>query len=84
MTDQDGKYLITAEDTDAIIFSYIGYLTQEIPINGRNEINVTLAENIGTLQEARCKRLLQHDQRTYNTGNVSVVKRLRTDPPASG
>ncbi|GAB3650233.1 TonB-dependent receptor [Echinicola sediminis] len=43
ITDGDGKYSITADDENGIlVFSYIGYETQEITINNRTSINVQL------------------------------------------
>ena len=34
-----------------MVFSFIGYITQEIPVNGRNSINVTLVEETTALDE---------------------------------
>ena len=40
----DGQYTVeTPTPNDTLIFSYIGYLTQEIPVNGRSTIDVTLS-----------------------------------------
>jgi len=42
-TDGDGRYQLTAPTaTDTLVFSYIGYQSQEVPIQGRSEINVAL------------------------------------------
>jgi len=42
-TDADGEYsLAHPSKTDTLIFSYIGYNTQRVPILGREEINVRL------------------------------------------
>ncbi|RAJ12002.1 TonB-dependent receptor [Olleya aquimaris] len=41
-TDFDGNYSITVSDNATLIFSYIGYETKEIAVNGRTSINVTL------------------------------------------
>ncbi|MEQ9443186.1 MAG: TonB-dependent receptor [Cyclobacteriaceae bacterium] len=52
ITDIDGRYTIAAENgTDTLIFSYIGYMTEEIPINNRSVIDVELAEDIQALSE---------------------------------
>ena len=43
VTDIDGNYTLRNVPEDAVlVFSYIGMLTQEIPVDGRTEINVTL------------------------------------------
>jgi len=50
-TDFDGHYTISAPSDGILVFSYVGYDTQEIAIGGRTEINVTMAENSVLLGE---------------------------------
>ena len=51
-TDMNGSYRISVPSSENIlIFSYIGYITQEIPVQGKTEINVTLRENVQELGE---------------------------------
>lgn len=46
-TDLDGKYMIEVpEVATALIFSYIGYATQEIPIDGKSTIDVSMSEGV--------------------------------------
>ncbi|TRZ42940.1 SusC/RagA family TonB-linked outer membrane protein [Robertkochia solimangrovi] len=49
--DFDGNYSITVIGDQTLIFSYIGYITQEVPVNGRSEINIQLIEDIASLEE---------------------------------
>jgi TonB-linked SusC/RagA family outer membrane protein len=52
ITDIDGNYRISVPDQDAtLIFSYIGYLSQEVPLNGRTTVNISLAEDVQSLEE---------------------------------
>lgn len=52
VTDADGRFQIEVPDEDAVlIFSYIGFITQEVPVGGRNVIDVTLAPDLATLEE---------------------------------
>jgi TonB-linked SusC/RagA family outer membrane protein len=52
VTDVDGKYNITVPDENNIlVFSFIGYTTQEVSINGRTTIDVALAEDVQSLEE---------------------------------
>ncbi|MEX2564993.1 MAG: SusC/RagA family TonB-linked outer membrane protein [Cyclobacteriaceae bacterium] len=52
ITDMDGNYsLNTPEDNGILVFSFIGYTSQEIPINGRSVINIALANESQALQE---------------------------------
>ena len=51
-TDFDGKYSIEISDSAAVlVFSYLGYTTQEVPVNGQTTINVTLKEDASELDE---------------------------------
>lgn len=50
-TDEAGRYTIEVGTADAIQFSYIGYVSQEVPINSRREINVVLQESAQELGE---------------------------------
>lgn len=50
-TDSNGRYHLTLpNDASQLTFSFIGYTTQEIPVSNA-EMNVTLQEDIATLQE---------------------------------
>jgi TonB-linked SusC/RagA family outer membrane protein len=52
ITDMEGKYSLSVPDANGtLVFSYIGYTTQEVPLNGRTTINVTLAADIKALSE---------------------------------
>ncbi|MGL4631202.1 MAG: carboxypeptidase-like regulatory domain-containing protein, partial [Leadbetterella sp.] len=51
-SDVNGKYSITVPNKKAtLIFSFVGYLTQEIAVNGRREMNVSLVIDTKTLEE---------------------------------
>jgi TonB-linked SusC/RagA family outer membrane protein len=51
-TDVQGNYVFEVPDlTGTLVFSYIGYITQEVPINNRQVINVALMPDIQSLQE---------------------------------
>jgi len=52
VTDIDGNYTLSNVPTDAtILFSYIGMLTVEEPLNGRSVIDVIMAEDVQALDE---------------------------------
>ncbi len=52
VTDLDGMFKFNVSSSDAVLsFSYVGYLTQEIPLSGRSTIDVVLQENVETLDE---------------------------------
>src|SRR3954462_11067638 len=39
-TDESGKFNIAAARTDVLVFTYVGYVTQEVPLGGRQSVNV--------------------------------------------
>jgi TonB-linked SusC/RagA family outer membrane protein len=50
-TDGDGGFTIQAQPPDVLIFSFIGYKTQEIPVGSQSTIDVSMEEDATTLQE---------------------------------
>ena len=52
ITDMQGNYKVTVPDEGAVlIFSFVGYTTEEIPVNGQSTIDIDLADDISSLQE---------------------------------
>lgn len=52
VTDLNGKYTITVPDeNDVLVFSFVGYLTEEVPVNGQTRIDMALVEDIKALDE---------------------------------
>jgi TonB-linked SusC/RagA family outer membrane protein len=52
ITDIEGNYAIEIENGNAVlVFSYVGFNTEEIAVGGRNVVNVELVEDITSLQE---------------------------------
>ena len=50
-TDVNGNYSISTPSNSTLVFTYIGYNTQEIPVNGQQTINVSLAPSASDLQQ---------------------------------
>src|SRR5687768_11745764 len=51
VTDANGFYTVSAEDGATLVFTSIGYTTQEIPVAGRSEINISMEEDTKYLSE---------------------------------
>ena len=51
ITDFDGNFSITASNNATLVISYIGYSTETIKLNGRNNISVTLKEDTQSLND---------------------------------
>lgn len=50
-TQQDGSFTITAADNAVLVFSFIGYANQEVPVNGQATLNITLKKNASQLDQ---------------------------------
>lgn len=72
-TDAEGKYSLSVRDGEAVlVFSFIGYVTQEVALNGRSGINITLAQDVRSLEEVVV--VGYGEQKKVNlTGSVSSV-----------
>ena len=51
ITDASGRYSINAEGNQTLVFSFIGFTSQEIAIKDRSTINATLAKAEATMGE---------------------------------
>ena len=52
VTDFDGNYTLTVNDASAVlVFSFVGYITQEVAVDARNVINIQLAPDVTELSE---------------------------------
>ncbi len=51
VTDLDGKFSIEASDADVLTFSFVGMLTQEIPVEQSTEVNVAMEPDLIGLDE---------------------------------
>lgn len=50
-TNADGRYSVEAAEDATLVFSFIGYTTQEIRVGAQTTINIRLIEDIETLDE---------------------------------
>ena len=42
ITDVDGNFTLTVSPKATMVISYVGYVTQEIPLNGQKNIKIAL------------------------------------------
>ncbi len=86
-TDFDGNYYITTtRDSPSLEFSYIGYASQTIAVNGRTTINVTLAENASELDEVVVTALgIKKESKAlgYSVAKVDTERILASGAPVN-
>ncbi|HQT23942.1 MAG: hypothetical protein B7X86_10160 [Sphingobacteriales bacterium 17-39-43] len=80
-TDINGNYSINVPDNSTLVFTYIGYVTQEVVVNNRSMINVTLATSATSLSEVVVTALgIEREAKslTYATQGVSAKELTET------
>ncbi|MET1057446.1 MAG: SusC/RagA family TonB-linked outer membrane protein [Pedobacter sp.] len=71
-TNAEGLFSLSVPDNAVLVVSYIGYASQEIPVNGRTTINVSIKPNANDLNEVVVTALgITKDQKTLG---YSVTK----------
>jgi len=77
-TDADGNYSLTVPDQNStLVFSFIGYVTQEAVVNNRTSIDISLAEDVKHLEEIVVTALgIERDRKslTYAASEVGGEK----------
>mgnify|MGYP000082528409 CR=1 FL=1 len=51
VTDIEGNYSIEAASEDVLVVSFIGYVSEEVEVGTRSQVNITLAEDVTKLSE---------------------------------
>ena len=72
-TDFDGNFSVQAEPNAILVVSYVGYIAQEVPVDGKTEIKITLKPNSAVLDEVVAigyGTVKKNDA----TGSVSTIK----------
>lgn len=73
-TDSNGSYELTVPSlNETLVYSYIGYQTQEVTINGRNELEVALQSEVISGEELVVVGYGQQVRKSDLTGSVASV-----------
>lgn len=69
----NGKYTIEVASNDIIVFSFLGYKTTIISVDGRSQIDVQLQEDMTALQEVQINAGYYSVKESERTGNISKI-----------
>jgi TonB-linked SusC/RagA family outer membrane protein len=72
ITDADGRYEIQADAGDVLVFSFVGMVTQQIPVEGRSVIHVRMRSEVAQLGEIVVTGYSTESRRLIS-GSVGVV-----------
>src|SRR5699024_1964526 len=72
-TDMDGYFKLLAKEDDTLVVSYLGYETQEVPIQGKTTLHIELTADADMLDAVEITGgYYSLDERTM-TGNVTKI-----------
>ncbi|GAB3903160.1 TonB-dependent receptor [Larkinella knui] len=84
-TDVNGNYSLRLPAADGtLVFSFIGFVTQEIPISGRATLNVTLAADVKALSEVVVVGYGTQRRQELTTAVTSVGSQAIERQPVAG
>ena len=72
-TDIDGTYTLTCDANATLVFSYVGYVDQEIQVNGKAVVNAALSADSESLEEVILTAYGPQTKKSF-TGTAAVVK----------
>ncbi|WP_169515980.1 SusC/RagA family TonB-linked outer membrane protein [Gaetbulibacter saemankumensis] len=94
-TNFDGQYKIQTNSDSVLVFSYIGFQTQEITVGDQTNINVKMKSDVSQLDEVVVTGIVQRNKETFtgavNTisgdeikeiGNLNVIQSIKTLDPS--
>ncbi|TDE29293.1 SusC/RagA family TonB-linked outer membrane protein [Flavobacterium ranwuense] len=69
----DGKFTIAVSSNDILIFTYMGFKTVTMPVDGRSVINIRMQEDATTLQEVKINAGYYSVKESERTGSISKI-----------
>jgi TonB-linked SusC/RagA family outer membrane protein len=72
ITNIEGEYSIEAEEDDVLVFSFVGYVTQEVTVNNRTTIDISLKEDVAKLDEVIVTGYMTQKKADL-TGSIATV-----------
>ena len=84
ITDIDGNFALTVATNATMVISYVGYVAQEIPLNGQKVLKVTLKDDTEMLDEVMVIAYGTTKKESF-TGSAEVIKseKLKERPVAN-
>ena len=74
ISDMDGNFTLATPKDGTLTISYIGYKSQEIPVNGQQNLNIILDEDVEALDEVVVVGYATGSKRTIS-GAVERIKK---------
>ena len=72
VTDTDGNYAITVNEDATLVFSFVGFASQEIPVAGRTTVDLVLYPDVTALSEVVIVGYGEQERKDV-TGSVTAI-----------
>jgi TonB-linked SusC/RagA family outer membrane protein len=81
-TDIDGNYALSVPEGSTLVFSFIGFETKEVLVDNQSEINITLIEDMASLDEVVVVGYgtMQKRHLTGSVGSIQMDETLQSRP----
>ncbi|MFH7000965.1 SusC/RagA family TonB-linked outer membrane protein [Flavobacterium bizetiae] len=73
ISDYTGQFSIFASPHDTLVFSFMGFKTTSVPIQGRNNLNIELQYDATALQEVRINAGYYSVKESERTGSIARI-----------
>ncbi|MDI1306366.1 MAG: TonB-dependent receptor plug domain-containing protein, partial [bacterium] len=73
ISDFNGHYNIVASPEDTLVFYFMGFKTEIVPIHGQKIINIQLQEDVTSLQEVRVNAGYYSVKESERTGSIAKI-----------
>ncbi len=74
ITDYDGKFSIDVSSKDILVFSYIGYKTQEVKVGDQKSLRIKMKEDSETLGEVVVTAFGTGQKKESIVGSIQTVR----------
>ncbi|WP_339917138.1 SusC/RagA family TonB-linked outer membrane protein [Yeosuana marina] len=73
-SDFNGGYTLDVNDNQVLVFSFVGFKTQEIPVHSRNELNVIMEPEVMSLDTVEINAGYYRVKDRERTGSIATIK----------
>lgn len=73
VSDFNGKYTITASPNDILVFTYIGFATVTVPVDGQSVLNIQMQEDETSLREVKINAGYYSVKESERTGSIAKI-----------
>lgn len=80
ITDIDGNYsILTTGEDDILVFSFIGYISQEVPVGTKTDIDIQLAPDVSQLNEVVITGYNEIEKKQLTSSVTTIEKKEIAD-----